>query len=220
MYIKTATGWKFFGKGTGAKATEHHASSAPVEPAPKSGNAADERYRTRQAEQKAAKEKLASLLEKEKVTETPPPALEEVEPTKTPLPTVGSTVQMVNHPDLPSSLIGLGRQNLKVVGYEKGTSTVPNFLTVQDESGEKHSLDPNDIEEQRSTAPKDSEAEALKEYEQRIKDHIASLKVHPTDLKAIARARKAVDQAKENWDRVVDKSIAEIMSKVDKATPK
>lgn len=27
MYIKTATGWKFFGKGTGSKAQDHHSSA-------------------------------------------------------------------------------------------------------------------------------------------------------------------------------------------------
>lgn len=58
-------------------------------------------------------------------------------------PLIGKHVNVLNHKDLPISLMKLGGQKLEVVGTEKGTLTVPQYLKVKDKDGEIHSINPN-----------------------------------------------------------------------------
>lgn len=67
---------------------------------------------------------------------------------------IGSSVELVNHQDLPSSLFKLGSQKLKVVGYDNGTLTVPKFLVVEDKNGDKHSINPRYTVPSKASEPK------------------------------------------------------------------
>lgn len=59
------------------------------------------------------------------------------------VPKIGSTVTLKSDSDMPTSLSHLKGQKLKVTEHQKGTLSVPVYLTVRDESGEEHTINPN-----------------------------------------------------------------------------
>jgi hypothetical protein len=64
---------------------------------------------------------------------------------------VGDTVSIKESKDMTTKMMGLKGQNLEVVGKEKGTAGVPEYLKVKDSKGNTHSINPNHVEKGKKT---------------------------------------------------------------------
>ena len=173
-YIKTPTGWKYHGKGTGAMAQSHVAGAAEHNTSrstPSTSNASRDLMKPREGKTyevgkrgwgESATHELGATDGSHQVDmqfsspeEANKFATKHGFPMKEGLPKIGSTVQIDSSGAMTTQMRSLAGKDLKVVGHEDSNLiSEPKQLLVEDSEGNRTSISPSHVKSTSSAAPK------------------------------------------------------------------